>query len=105
MAEKKYIEIELEYEPVYKIPEGYHAVIEGDGRTLMLWKDPWVPKAGEVYYEPMVVQYKPVKKECAGYEKFKDRRVFKTEKECREWCKWQNGVLKEIYNRLTNKED
>jgi hypothetical protein len=105
MAEKKYNVIELEFEPVYKIPEGYHAVIEGDGRTLMLWKDPWVPQVGEVYYEPMMVQYKPVKKECKGYEDFKGKRVFKTEKECRDWCKWQNGVHKKIYNRLTNKED
>ena len=105
MVEKKYTEIELEFEPVYKIPEGYHAVIEGDGRTLMLWKDPWVPQVGEVYYEPMIVQYKPVKKECKCYEDFKGKRVFKTEKECRDWCKWQNGVHKKIYNRLTNKED
>lgn len=105
MAEKKYTVIELELKPIYKIPEGYHAVIEGDGRTLMLYKDPWVPQAGEVYYEPMVVQYKPVKRKCTVYEDFKDKRVFKTEKECRDWCKWQNGVHKEIYNWLTNKTE
>ena len=61
-------------------------VIEGDGRTLMLWKDPWVPKVGETYYEPMIVQYKPIKKECKGYKDFKGKRVFKTEKE------WYSGM-------------
>lgn len=105
MAQKKYTEIELEFEPVYKIPEGYHAVIERDGRTLMLFKDPWVPQVGEVYYEAMMVQYKPVKQKCQGYENFKDKMVFKTEKECRDWCKWKNGAIKELYNRLKNKED
>jgi hypothetical protein len=105
MAEKEYNVIELEFEPVYKIPEGYHAVIEGDGRTLMLWKDPWMPQVGQVYYEPIIVQYKPVKKECKGYEDFKGKRVFKTEKECRTGANGRTGCIKKIYNRITNKED
>ena len=104
MAEKKHTVIELEFEPVYKIPKGYHVEISGGGRTLMLWKDPWVPKVGETYYEPMVVQYKPMKNECKGCEDFKGKIVFKTEKECRDWCRWKNRVIKELYNLLTDKE-
>ena len=90
--------IELGLNVVYKIPQGYHAEIEPDGRTLMLWKDPWTPKTGEVYYEPMIVQYKTAKKKCKYDEKFEHRVVFKTKKECQKWCKARNILKKELYN-------
>ena len=97
--------IEMEVEPLYKIPEGYHVEFENDGRTLMLWKDRWLPKDGEVYYEPMSFQYKPVKKACKFYDNFKDRVVFKTERECREWCKTKNSLMKRWFNQLIGKEE
>ena len=102
MKAEEYKTINLEVKPIYKIPEGYHVDVSGD--TLMLMKDPWVPKEGETYYEPMDVQYKPVPKVCRYYDTFKGKIVFKTLKECRDWCKWKNSAKKAYYNQLMEQE-
>lgn len=101
IKEFKTIEIELEFDPIYKIPEGYHVEVDSDGKSLMLFKNEWKPKEGEIYFEPMTVQYKPLKKVCQSYTNLKDKRVFRTMKECKEWCSKKNRVLKRLFKDLT----
>lgn len=89
--------IELKFEPIYKIPEGYHVDIAGD--TIMLAKDEWKPMKGEVYYEPIATHFKPVKRICWG-EDLGKRRVYKTLSECRKHCRWHNDRIKMWFDNL-----